>query len=438
MRLPPVEGRIAIAGVSAPVRVVRDRWGVPHIFAPSRDDVFLAQGFVQAQDRLFQMDLWRRSSQGRLAEVLGANFIERDAMTRRLQYHADPDAEWASYGPETRAIAESFVAGINAWVALARAHPSELFALAGWLPEFWTAADLLNRSDAFDREATIAAAERAGLPKGVVDAVRRAAAPPFFTGLATSLAAGAGPAPDTSGADTLANPSPYYLVHLHTPLWSAIGATRPWRPGVAAGHDGSATFVRVEPRYPAEVHAVALGLPVERTLQDTVAVKGRAEPFAFETRLTARGVVVATDRAANLQFTLDWPGFTVGSAPAFAANSPAPAGENAATVTRSGDGAVVFQHPLAITTAARRRFNIGPLARPADRTPPFSLLEDRNVWDASRAMNAPGQSEWRDSAHYADLAALWSSGAMLTLVYSEDAVKANAESTLTLVPDRRR
>ena len=60
---------------------------------------------MQAEDRLFQMDLWRRSAQGRLSEVLGPNFIERDAMTRRMQYHGDPDAEWASYGPDAKAIA---------------------------------------------------------------------------------------------------------------------------------------------------------------------------------------------------------------------------------------------------------------------------------------------------------------------------------------------
>src|SRR5262245_16339615 len=78
-----VTGTAVVPELSAPVRVVRDTWGVPHIYAQNADDLFVAQGFVQAQDRLFQMDLWRRSAQGRLAQVLGPNFIERDAMTRR-------------------------------------------------------------------------------------------------------------------------------------------------------------------------------------------------------------------------------------------------------------------------------------------------------------------------------------------------------------------
>ena len=132
--MPQVSGPLTVAGLTGPVRIVRDTWGVPHIYAENQDDLFFAQGFVQAQDRLFQMDLWRRSSQGRLSEVLGPNFIERDAMTRRFQYRGDVAAEWASYGPDAKAIAAAFVRGVNAWVALARERPPEEFVLAGFVP----------------------------------------------------------------------------------------------------------------------------------------------------------------------------------------------------------------------------------------------------------------------------------------------------------------
>src|SRR5436853_325779 len=114
--LPPASGELAVSGLSQPVRIVRDRWGVPHITAQNEHDLFFAQGFVQAQDRLFQMDLWRRSVQGRLSQVLGPNYIDRDAMTRRVQYHGDAAVEWASYGRGVKTIAEAFVSGINAWV----------------------------------------------------------------------------------------------------------------------------------------------------------------------------------------------------------------------------------------------------------------------------------------------------------------------------------
>jgi penicillin amidase len=165
------------------------------------------------------MDLWRRSSQGRLSEVLGLNFVERDAATRRVQYRGDMDAEWASYGPAVKVIAEAFVSGINAWVAEARVHVPEEFTVAGWLPERWRPEDLLNRTDAFVaaradtdvfRARLVAAigARRADawfpvespyrIPAGldigsagpvVEDALRRAGTAPFFLGLASPVTA---------------------------------------------------------------------------------------------------------------------------------------------------------------------------------------------------------------------------------------------------------
>ena len=147
--LPQTSGTIEIDGLRARVEVVRDRWGIPHIRAANQDDLFFAQGFVQAQDRLFQIDLWRRSAQGRLSEVLGANFIERDAMTRRVQRQGPSIDDWTGVGGDARAIAVAFTRGINAWVARAREELPEEFALAGWVPEFWRAEDLLNRTDAF-------------------------------------------------------------------------------------------------------------------------------------------------------------------------------------------------------------------------------------------------------------------------------------------------
>jgi len=182
--LPQVSGTIVVGGLSAPVRVVRDRWGIPHIFAAAQDDLFVAQGFVQAQDRLFQMDIWRRAALGQLAQVLGANFIERDAMTRRFQYRGDPNREWASYGTDTKRIAEAFVRGINQWVVHALQQPSEEFVRAGWKPAFWSAADLLSRADAF-RSSGDAIEEMRRSPGHdvVADAIRRAGAPPFFSAL---------------------------------------------------------------------------------------------------------------------------------------------------------------------------------------------------------------------------------------------------------------
>src|SRR5206468_6216454 len=109
-----------------------------HIYARTQHDLFFAQGFVAAQDRLFQMDLWRRIGEGRLAEVLGPSYVERDRFARMLAYRGDMQAEWTSYAADTREIATAFVAGVNAYIVRVRGRPPVEFALLGYAPEPWT------------------------------------------------------------------------------------------------------------------------------------------------------------------------------------------------------------------------------------------------------------------------------------------------------------
>src|SRR5450755_4397512 len=75
-----------LAGLEQPVTILRDTWGVPHIYAQNQHDMFFAQGYATAQDRLFQMELWKRAGQGTLAEILGATFLQRDIGARLLRY----------------------------------------------------------------------------------------------------------------------------------------------------------------------------------------------------------------------------------------------------------------------------------------------------------------------------------------------------------------
>jgi penicillin amidase len=630
--LPPlvaqVTGTVQVAGLTAAVRVVRDRSGIPHIYAQSQDDLFFAQGFVQAQDRLFQIDLWRRSVQGRLSEVLGPNFVERDAMTRRIQYRGDPDAEWASYGSDTKAIAAAFVRGVNAWVALARERPPEEFVLAGWKPEVWAPEDLLNRTDAFVASsgaleeifrARLVAAVGAGrasallqghgpiaVPAGldattinpiIADVIRRAGTTPFFMGLAAPVASIPPPGDEsrrsavesrpreggpstllrtgptnTDTVTTLDHPSRRYLIHLVGPGWNVAGAAAPWLPGVVAGHneriawdvepfDADVQDVFVERLNPANPHQVDdNGRWVDtRIVTETILIRGNPKPFMFEAEYTPRGMLVALDRARHLAFALRWSGSEPGAAGELAALAigrasswpefrealarwqmpprrfiyadveghrgfqaaalipvrrgwdgalPAPAwpgthrwngwraldalphaldprGGGAArprdtsaasilklarahpdradallrkieaagslTVQRAlivdavaetmralpaSGRPVVFAHPLGISTAARRRFNIGPFT-PADSAgPPFALSMDPSGWDRSAAINAPGQSGSPVSPFFANLAQRWAAGERAGLAFSESAVQAGAESTLTLTPAR--
>src|SRR3954453_1402237 len=85
-----------LPGLKQPVEILRDRWGVPHIYAQNTDDLFFANGYMNARDRLFQIDLWRRTGTGKLAEVLGPQSIPRDRMARLFHYRGDVNAEWQS------------------------------------------------------------------------------------------------------------------------------------------------------------------------------------------------------------------------------------------------------------------------------------------------------------------------------------------------------
>lgn len=76
------------------VEILRDKWGVPHIYAKNTDDLFYAQGWITAKDRLFQIDLWRRTGTGKLAEVLGPSAVGRDKMARLVRYRGDWNKEY--------------------------------------------------------------------------------------------------------------------------------------------------------------------------------------------------------------------------------------------------------------------------------------------------------------------------------------------------------
>ena len=483
--LPQISGVIEIVGLSAPVRVVRDRWGVPHIFADSQDDLFFAQGFVQAQDRLFQMDLWRRAALGRLSEVLGANFIDRDTMTRRVQYRGDLDREWASYAPDTKAIAAAFIRGINTWVARARERPPEEFVRAGWLPAYWAPPDLLTRTDAFVASGDASTeVERAGLPDVVGDAIRSVGTAPFFIGssgppaasTATRAlgraAASAGEVTFSEATPRLIAPSPRYLVHLVAPGWNVIGAAAPWLPGVAYGHNDRVAWAMMPIDVDTQqIYVERLSHTPVTVARDRIRVKGRADPLTFQVESTPRGVIVSTDREHGLAYAVGWRGFEAGWAAEMAATAidrartladfrealtswkmparrfvfadadgraavqDAPsAGRVREAPANSAAADAIFAHVLGVTPAALR-FNVGPFPRPADDSQVRGDVDVRS-WDRSRLLNAPGQSAWRGSAHYDDAAKAWSGGEMFQLVFSEEAVRANAEATLTLSPKR--
>lgn len=144
--LPVTQGELTVNGLAAPVTVWRNDYGVPHIEAESDADLFFAQGYVTAQDRLFQMDLSRRQASGELSEVVGAKALERDKFFRTFGLRRAAVASWDSYSPEAKRVLEAYAAGVNAFMEEAIANktlPVE-FKLLGYEPKPWTPTDSLT------------------------------------------------------------------------------------------------------------------------------------------------------------------------------------------------------------------------------------------------------------------------------------------------------
>ncbi len=136
------------SGLEQPVEVVRDRWGLNHIYAKTEHDLFFAQGYNAAKDRLFQFEIWRRQSTGTVAEILGRKELKRDIGTRLHMFRGDLDAELNWYHPRGKAIVTAFVDGINAYVDEALRHPDDLpmeFKMLGLEPGRWTPATVISR-----------------------------------------------------------------------------------------------------------------------------------------------------------------------------------------------------------------------------------------------------------------------------------------------------
>ncbi len=298
--LAQIDGRVQLRGLRDSVEVIRDRWGVPHIYARNIDDLFFAQGYVQAQDRLWQMDMYRRTYEGTLAEILGPSYLPHDRLVRLLKYRSPlTDREWRSYHPDGRRIFQAFANGVNAFIDEAGDRLPIEFKLTGLRPARWTPDVALLRTqtamptdDVLDelrlaREVVRLGADSANkaarpspyrdlvLPRGVdlsiigpevlasLGGIRspdvKPELLPAYRAMRDALpSANTGVQENSPGSNNwvlsgrmttnghvivandphrnVANPSIRYIVHLNAPGWNVIGATEPVLPGVAIGH----------------------------------------------------------------------------------------------------------------------------------------------------------------------------------------------------------
>ena len=140
--LPQTSGTMAAPGLRAPVEILRDRWGVPHIYARNNADLFFAQGYVHAQDRLWQMELQRRTGHGQLAELLGPIALESDRFLRTLGFGRVARQEAAAMSGAEHEAVTTYCGGVNAFLdANKRRLPVE-FTLLRCRPRPWEPADI--------------------------------------------------------------------------------------------------------------------------------------------------------------------------------------------------------------------------------------------------------------------------------------------------------
>jgi penicillin amidase len=359
---------VSVSGLEQPVEILRDRWGVVHIYARNSHDLFFAQGYMAAKDRLWQIDLWRRTGTGKLAEVVGPSAIARDKLARSIRFRGDWNAEWQSYAPDARAIVTAFTSGINACIrSLNGTRPLE-FRLAGYDPGLWVPEDCLARITALAmtrnvaREVTrVQDVRRFGLatvqkflppepyialevPKGlnledvssdVARVFSEAAGAVRFPGEQGSNNWVVDGAMTTTGKPILANdphrpviiPSLRKTVHLVAPGWNAVGAGEPAVPGIALGHNEHIAFgfttvgidqqdLYVEKLNPTDpdqywYRGTWTKMEIER---QPLAVKGRKQPETIELRFTVHGPVIHEDRTRHRAFALRWVGSEPGTA----------------------------------------------------------------------------------------------------------------------------
>src|SRR5436305_3680522 len=160
--LPQLDGTISVAGLQSPVSVVRDTHGVPHITAAKLEDLFFAQGYVTAQDRLWQMDLTRRAVGGEMAEIFPASsgppqpvsratsavrprqtWVDYDKQQRTMRLRVIAERVTQQLPPRDRAFFEAYAKGVNTFIdEHSKKLPME-FTLLGYKPRPWTAADSL-------------------------------------------------------------------------------------------------------------------------------------------------------------------------------------------------------------------------------------------------------------------------------------------------------
>lgn len=366
--LPRIQGEQRLQGLDAAVEIVRDRWGVPHIYAETEHDVWFAQGYAHAQDRLFQMEYARRLARGAMAEAFGAAALEADRWSRVLGLWRATLGDLAQLTPDDHAVLAAYAAGVNAYLATRRYRLPAEFTLVGHKPEPWQPEDTLGvlkvlawalsqnwegevlrlqllhtlgpeRAAELDpvypaASPVIVAAEGQVSPQAQAEAAARllAAYQQASQWFGQAATAGSnnwviGPGRTATRRPLLANdphltvsmPTLWYQNHLEVQDGSlrVAGATIPGLPGVVTGHNAHIGWgitagradtqdLYVEQRHPEQPTWFRRGDEWEaaQVLREEIRVRGQAEPHVQEVIVTRHGPLVNSLLPADQQTSL--------------------------------------------------------------------------------------------------------------------------------------
>jgi penicillin amidase len=353
LSLPKEKGEITVAGLTSAVKVVRDRFGVPHVFAPTDQDLFFAVGYIHAQDRMWQMELFRRAGFGRLSEIFGAQTVEQDKYLRNLGFK---DAALKDYENLTADIKEALIAysnGVNAWMSAKKLDWPPEFLLLRHRPEPWGVLDSLVIKEILaltlctDYRSELARAklvEKVGRERALQILEEDVERPPVkeiteeFSGseLAKLFFSAASRGSNNwvvagsrteSGRPLLANdphlditlPPIWYEIHLSSPGFNVVGVSFPGEPLVVIGHNAAIAWgvtnsgadvqdIYIEKLNDAQdAYLDGDGWKPLLKKEESIRVRGRKEPEKMDLLWTARGPLLSSAGAeAGASFSLRW------------------------------------------------------------------------------------------------------------------------------------
>jgi len=346
-RLPQIEGKINLPGLDSPVEVLRDRWGIPHIYAANLHDLYFAQGFVHAQDRLFQMELNRRVARGKLSELFGELSLDTDRTARTFGFYRLGCADWANASDDLRQIILAYTQGVNAYLEYPGKKLPVEFTLLRHQPEAWTPEDTMaftrvmvwQLSHAWYGEVIRAQlAEKVGdehaaeleiqypalnpltLPKGIEfnrlnnDELLSKVGGPYLSQGKGSNSWVICAERSASGSAVLCNdmhlqlslPALWYEVHLVAPGMNVTGVSLPGVPMILVGHNEHIAWgmtlaftdcedLFIEKFDPGDPHRYQFGdtWREAEVIPETIPVKGRAEPHIENVVVTHHGPVIS-------------------------------------------------------------------------------------------------------------------------------------------------